>query len=72
MHERSQIEVDAGHHEEHGDEEAEPDGLELALDRLGLAPCGHEPDDDTGGEHAEEHVQSELLGQQDKQYDEQQ
>ena len=60
------VEVNATHDEEDGDEKAEPDGGQLALDRLAVRPYGQQPNDDAGGEGPQQHVQPELECQVDE------
>ncbi len=67
--ERLEVERDAGVDEEDRHEEAERDGLDLALDRLavGLVGVAHEePPHDAGGERAEQHVEVEHDAERDE------
>ncbi len=69
-----QVEVDPAHDEEYGDEEPEPDGLQLAPDDfvvLLLSAHGEQPHHDSGREGAQEDVQSQFEGKVDEQEHEQ-
>ena len=55
-----QVEGDAALNEEDRDEEAEPDRLELARDRLAVLPGDEEADDNAGRERPEQDVETQL------------
>ena len=59
-----QVEPDAAAHEEHGDQEAEPDRLELGPEvRVAGGVAVDHADDDAGEEGAEDALQADPLGQ---------
>jgi hypothetical protein len=63
---RMQVELDAGHHEEDRDEEAEAERFELVPHRLASLSFAGQPDDDARRQRPQHDVEAEVLRQHDE------